>query len=152
MINRDERAKINNKASLLAQAKEYNDILQAFVTIAAEEDKSRATEKSTQESELAQKIEAAKEEGKREGVQQQRFVMQTLLKFLRLAGYRRATPGGEQADNDAIEKVLVMVYSSEEAAFEAADNIASGSDKIIEESEGITCKLPVQRLFFRLKA
>lgn len=143
LINKDERAKVSGKAAIMTQLQEYTEILNSMIAIGNDEEKARASEKSAGDADASSKLEAAKAEGKQEGIKEQRIVLQTLLKFLRLAGYRRATSGGEQAENEAIEKVLVMVYSNEESAIEAAHNIAFLSTKVIEETDGITCKLHV---------
>lgn len=128
------------KTTLDKEHAEYSDIINSFTTITTEEDKSRSTEKTASDASLATKIEEARKEGKQEGITEQQDVLHTLFKFLRLAGYRRAEPDGDPAENDAIEKVLVMVYSSEETATQATESMAKASDEIVEGSENITCR------------
>jgi len=128
------------KSTLEKEHAEYSDIINSFTNITTEEEKSRSSEKAASDASLAAKIEEARKEGKETGVKEQQDVLHTLFKFLRLAGYRRAEPNDEVAENDAIEKVLVMVYSSEETATQATESMAKGSDEVVEGSENITCK------------
>lgn len=112
-----------------------------MAAVAAAEDQQQASEKAAAEAEAAAKAEAARKEGYEQGVKDQQETLLTCFRFLRLAGFRRAMPDENAAENEAIEKVLIMVYSSEESATAAIESLAASKDEVIEGSEGVTCKL-----------
>lgn len=124
--------------------KEYQDLANGLLAVAAAEEKSKAAEKETAEADaaakLSLKVEAARKEGFEEGYKAQKDVLLTCFRFLRLAGYRRAFPHENVVENEAIEKVLVMVYSSEESATAAIESLAESKEEVVEGSEGVTCR------------
>jgi hypothetical protein len=97
---------------------------------------------------LAKEVKEAKEEGlkqaKEEMLEQSNDRLNTLLKFLRLAGYRRSikdeNPNVEE--DAAIEHVLVLVYSAD-AAMEASMKLADASSEPVGEEHTVSCKFLV---------
>jgi len=143
LINKDERQKMAGKAQIDNQLQEYHDILNSFVPLTSAEEEARAAERKAFEADLAAKAEQARKEGVEEGIRQQQKNMEVLLMFLRLAGYRRAVQDTDETENDAIEKVLVMVYSSEASALHAVQCLVSSSPDLVEGSNEITCTYSV---------
>ncbi|KAK6502992.1 hypothetical protein TWF481_008028 [Arthrobotrys musiformis] len=142
LINNDERKKLAEKATVEERVKEYQEIASGLLAVAAVEEKAKASEKEAAEAEaaanLAAKVEEARKAGYEEGVKSQKDALLTCFRFLRLAGYRRALPDENVAENEAIEKVLIMVYSSEESATAAIENLAASKEEVVEGSEGVT--------------
>ncbi|KAF3911971.1 hypothetical protein AA313_de0204466 [Arthrobotrys entomopaga] len=138
LINNDERKKLAEKPLVEERVKEYHDLLSSLSAIAIADEKTQVSVKEAADAEIAVKVEEAKKAGFEEGVKVQKDVLLTCFRFLRLAGYRRAVPDDNVAENEAIEKVLVMVYSSEESATAAIESLASSKDEIVEGSETVT--------------
>ncbi|KAK6341009.1 hypothetical protein TWF696_009321 [Orbilia brochopaga] len=138
LINNDERKKLAEKPQVEERVKEYQDLLVSLSALVASEEKAKAAEKEAAEADIAAKIEEAKKAGYEEGIKAQKEVLLTCFRFLRLAGYRRAVPDENVAENEAIEKVLVMVYSSEDSATAAIESLAASKDEAVEGSEGVT--------------
>ncbi|RVD88462.1 uncharacterized protein DFL_002647 [Arthrobotrys flagrans] len=142
LINNDERKKLAEKTTVEERVKEYQEFASSLLAIATAEEKTKASEKEAAEAEaaanLATKVEEARKAGYEDGVRAQKDVLLTCFRFLRLAGYRRALPDENVAENEAIEKVLVMVYSSEDSATAAIENLAASKEEVVEGSEGVT--------------
>ncbi|KAF3918934.1 hypothetical protein ABW20_dc0106349 [Dactylellina cionopaga] len=138
LINIDEKKKLAEKPLVEERAKEYQELLTSMTAIATSEDKAKVGEKEAADADVIAKVEEAKKAGFEEGLKAQKDVLLTCFRFLRLAGYRRAVPDDNAAENEAIEKVLVMVYSSEDSATAAIESLAASKEEAIEGSEGIT--------------
>ncbi|EPS41059.1 hypothetical protein H072_5042 [Dactylellina haptotyla CBS 200.50] len=138
LINNDERKKLAEKVQVEERVKEYHDILTSLAAIAIADEKTKATDKEAADAETAAKVEEAKKAGFEEGVKAQKEVLLTCFRFLRLAGYRRQVPDENPHENEAIEKVLVMVYSSEDSATAAIESLAASKEEIVEGAESVT--------------
>ncbi|KAJ6262207.1 hypothetical protein Dda_3012 [Drechslerella dactyloides] len=138
LINNDERKKLAEKTQVEERVKEYQDLLVSLSAIVVSEEKAKTAEKEAADAEIAVKVEEAKKAGFEEGVKAQKGVLSTCFRFLRLAGYRRAMPDENAAENEAVEKVLVMVYSSEDSATAAIESLAASKDEVVEGTEGVT--------------
>ncbi|KAF3921419.1 hypothetical protein ABW21_db0202200 [Orbilia brochopaga] len=138
LINNDERKKLAEKVLVEERVKEYQDLLVSLSGLAISDEKAKVSEKEAADAEIAAKIEEAKKAGFEEGIKAQKEVLLTCFRFLRLAGYRRAVPDENVAENEAIEKVLVMVYSSEDSATAAIESLAASKAETVEGSESVT--------------
>ncbi|KAK6351087.1 hypothetical protein TWF718_004260 [Orbilia javanica] len=142
LINNDERKKLAEKPTVEERVKEYQELASGLLAVAVAEERTKTSEKEAADAEaaatLTAKVEEARKAGYEEGVKAQKDVLLTCFRFLRLAGYRRALPDENVAENEAIEKVLVMVYSSEESATAAIENLAASKEEVVEGSEGVT--------------
>ncbi|KAF3280185.1 hypothetical protein TWF970_002937 [Orbilia oligospora] len=142
LINNDERKKLAEKTTVEERVKEYQELASGLLAVAVAEEKTKTSEKEAAEAaaaaDLAAKVEEARKAGYEEGLKTQKEALLTCFRFLRLAGYRRAVPDDNVAENEAIEKVLVMVYSSEESATAAIENLAASKEEVVEGSEGVT--------------
>ncbi|KAF3931793.1 hypothetical protein ABW19_dt0207056 [Dactylella cylindrospora] len=134
LINPDEKKKLGEKSAVEERVKEYQELVASVNALLAAEEKARQAEKEALEAEYAAKIAEARREGIELGKRLQMEVLATCFRFLRLAGYRRALPDENIEENEAIEKVLVAVYSSEESATAAIEALASNSETLIEDT------------------
>jgi hypothetical protein len=102
-----------------------------------------AKQKHELNKELTDVVKAARKEGMEQGRQEkvsgdQNMVL-TLIKFLRLARHRRSVKINNPAHNDAIEKFLACLYSSDAVAMEACAKLHAGSKDRVEELNSVTC-------------
>lgn len=61
-----------------------------------------------------------------------------MVRFLRLAGYRRQFKSLNDHEDDAIEKLLALVYGGDQTAVDACLKLANGSKEVIDDLE-VTC-------------
>lgn len=61
-----------------------------------------------------------------------------MVRFLRLAGYRRQAKSGNDQEDDAIERILVLVYGGDQSAVDVCMKLANGSDEKIDDFD-VTC-------------
>lgn len=96
------------------------------------------------EAALEAAVRAAREEGMRteraETENKNNSQLLSLVKFLRLAGYRRTEKSDNPDEDQAIEDVLVLVYSGDQTAMSACTKLAAGTSDIVSEAApGVTC-------------
>lgn len=148
LINPDERSKIGTKPITSAVFKELNEIHDVLKKVADAEDKRIDAEKTESETKFSNAVAEAKEEGRKAGVEEATAKLFTMVRFLRLAGYRRQYKSPNDQEDDAIEKLLVLVYGGDQTAVDACLKLANGSEEPIDEFE-VTCMLS-HRLSFLL--
>jgi hypothetical protein len=152
LINADERKKLQDKPITLAVHKELQEIHDRLKDITEAEEKllekrldDRLDEqRKAYEQKLDLAVKHAKEEGLRQGrkekAEEGTQKVECLLKFLRLAGFRRSIKSENVAEDDAIEQVLVLVYSGDVDAMSAAIKLAEGSNDVVGDDHRVTCK------------
>lgn len=101
-------------------------------------------QKAEHEAQLVASVDSAREEGfqqgKNEVAGEANNKLLSLIKFLRLAGYRRTAKSEQPEEDQAIEEVLILVYSGDNAAVTACTKLAAGSSDFVCESDtGVTC-------------
>lgn len=149
LLNKDQLKKIEQKPVTQAVHNELIDLNKLYLEqldILHDLEVERAkAQKAEFEEKLAVAVKEAKEQGLEEGRKEKsneaKDKITSLVKFLRLAGYRRTIPGENQQENQAIEALLVLLYSGDEVALEASDKLASGSTENVEESQTVTCMI-----------
>lgn len=140
LINPDERSKIGNKPITSAVFKELYEIHEVLKKVADAEDKRIDAEKTEGETKFSNAVAEAKEEGRKAGVEEATAKIFTIVRFLRLAGFRRQYKSPNDQEDDAIEKLLVLVYGGDQTAVDACLKLANGSEEPIDEFE-VTCML-----------
>ncbi|KAL7268579.1 hypothetical protein RUND412_008793 [Rhizina undulata] len=132
-INFDERKKMADKPIVAAVLKELQEIHDNLKSVSEAEDKRLIREKSEAAAKLETAVAEAREEGRKEGAAEANDKLLSVVRFLRLAGYRRRAPGESAEENEAVERVLVQVYAGDNNAVEACLKLANGTDDNIEE-------------------
>lgn len=159
-INQDERQKIANKPTTLLIHKELLEIHDRFKELSEVDERNAVAAKRLQDEKLAAAVKEAEERGVAKGREESETDAQakaaqssnevlSLIKFLRLAGYRRSMKSDNAAEDDAIERVLVQVYSGDDIAMEAARKLASASEDAVPQDESdsaptVTCRSTLQ--------
>lgn len=149
LLNKDQLAKIKHKpeteaiynelSSLHDLYRSENETIQKAI---AQREEARDAE---HENQLSRAVEEAYQKGLEAGRQEKdsetKNHLMSLLKFLRLAGYRRACPGEDANEDKAVEAVLVQVYSGDDTALAASLNIEAGSSDHVDEENQVSCEL-----------
>lgn len=138
LISSDERSKIATKPTTSAVFKELNEIHDVLKKVADLEDKRVDAEKVEAEARFGSAIAEAREEGYKAGAEEATAKILTVVRFLRLAGYRRQFKSLNDHEDDAIEKLLALVYGGDQAAVDACLKLANGSEEVIDDLE-VTC-------------
>ncbi|TGZ77719.1 hypothetical protein EX30DRAFT_374367 [Ascodesmis nigricans] len=142
ILNKDQLKKIEQKpitqavhTELVELNKLYNEQLAVLQEI--EDERTKQFEEK-----LAAEVKKAREEGRQEGreevTNEAKDKVTSLVKFLRLAGYRRSIPSEITEDNQAIESLLVLLYSGDEIAIEACNKLSGSSSDKVEETLTVT--------------
>ena len=152
-INADQKAQILKKPSLLAsltqleeqiaQYKKFDQEYKARSQAEKAEFEKIHTEQS--EKELVEAVAKAKAEAAATAIKEQQSDLLLLSQFLRLAAARRAEDADSTLDeNQALEGVLLSVYSGDESAVATMLKLISGSDEntfaVTGEKLQTTCK------------
>lgn len=140
VINADERSKINTKPITSAVYEELKQIHECLKKVADLEDKRLEEEKAESETKFNNAVAESREEGRKAGVEEATAKIFTVVRFLRLAGYRRQVKSGNDQEDEAIERLLVLVYGGDQTAVDACLKLANGSEDIIDEF-GVTCMI-----------
>lgn len=149
VLNKDQLAKIKHKPETEAVYNELSSLhdlyRSEFETIKKQFAERQEARDAEHEKQLTDAIKEAYEKGLEAGRQEKdtetKNHLMSLLKFLRLAGYRRACPGDNTDEDKAVEAVLVQVYSGDDTALAASLNIEAGSSENVDEENLISCKL-----------
>lgn len=147
LINPDERSKIATKPITSAVYKELNEIHEVLKKVADAEDKRIDVEKAEADAKFGSAVTEAREEGRKAGAEEATAKILTVVRFLRLAGYRRQYKSPNDHEDDAIEKLLVLVYGGDQAAVDACLKLADGSKEVIDDFD-VTCMLSNYPSFF----
>jgi ribonuclease BN (tRNA processing enzyme) len=150
LINADERKKLQDKPITVAIHKELQEIYDKLKESTDAEDKiieqRFEQQKHDYEDKLVKVTKEATEEGLKKGREEKASEgtekVNTLLKFLRLAGYRRTFTSDNPQEDEAIEQVLVLVYSGDSSAMEACMKLAEGSSELVVEDHSVSCEIP----------
>jgi predicted methyltransferase MtxX (methanogen marker protein 4) len=152
-INADQKAQILKKPSLLAsltqleeqiaQYKKFDQEYKARSQAEKAEFEKVHTEQS--EKELVEAVAKAKAEAAATAIKEQQSNLLLLSQFLRLAAARRAEEADSTLDeNQALEGVLLSVYSGDESAVATMLKLISGSNEntfaVTGEELQTTCK------------
>ncbi|KAG0640391.1 hypothetical protein HOY80DRAFT_884758 [Tuber brumale] len=132
IINVDERNKIIGKPVTLAVYKELKECYENLLKASELEDKRLEAERVEAQARLEKAVEEAKAEAQKETDQAARAKILTVVKFLRLAGHRRNNKSGDEDEDEAIERVLVLVYGGDQSAIDACLNLANGSEEPVD--------------------
>jgi hypothetical protein len=145
LINADERKKLKDKPIIVALHKELVEVQDKLRAISDAEDKlveeRMEEQKRKYEAKIAEEVKKAREEGIKIGLEGQdgpESRVAVLLKFLRLAGYRRSVKSDTPEEDEAIEHVLVLVYSGD--GMKTCVKLAEGSSDVVGEGHNVTCK------------
>jgi hypothetical protein len=145
LINADERKKLQDKHVIVALHKELVEAQEKLKAVCDAEDKlveKRFNEqKRKYEAKIVEEVKKAREEGLKISQEIQdgpESRVAVLLKFLRLAGYRRSVKSDIPEEDEAIEHVLVLVYSGE--GMQTCVKLAEGSSDVVGEGHNVTCK------------
>jgi hypothetical protein len=137
-INADQKAQILKKPQLqasliqleeqIAQYKKFDQEYKARSQAEKAEFEKTHTDRSSKE--LSAAVAAARAEAAAEATKEQHGNMLLLSQFLRLAAARRAEEADPTLDeNQALEGVLLSVYSGDESAVATIIKLISGSDE-----------------------
>jgi len=152
-INADQKAQILKKPSLqaslaqleeqIAQYKKFDQEYKARAQAEKAAVEKELTEKSTKE--LEETVATVKAEAAAAAAKEQHESLLVVSQFLRLAAARRAEDVDQALDeNQALEGVLVEVYTGDETAVTAMAKLINGSDEqttsINGEKLSTTCK------------
>lgn len=140
LINRDERSKIASKPITSAVEKELNEIHDILKKVSDAEDKRLEEEKAEADAKFNNAIAEAREQGRQAGLQEAAAKMFTMVRFLWLAGYRRQVKSGNDHEDDAIERLLVLVYGGDQSAVDACMKLTDGSEELIDGFD-VTCMI-----------
>ncbi|PWW74866.1 hypothetical protein C7212DRAFT_282581 [Tuber magnatum] len=132
IINVDERNKIVGKPITLAVYEGLRECYENLLKASELEDKRLEAERVEAQAKLEKAVEEAKAEAREETDQAARAKILTVVKFLRLAGHRRNNKSGDEDEDEAIERVLVLVYGGDESAVDACLNLANGSEEPVD--------------------
>lgn len=138
VIKLDEQNKIKTKPITSAVYEELSSIAEVLKKVSDAEDKRSEEEKAEADAKFASAVAEAREEGRKAGAEEATAKILTVVRFLRLAGYRRMAKSGNDQEDEAIERLLVLVYGGDQTAVDACLKLASGSDENIDDF-GITC-------------
>lgn len=154
-INADQKAQILKKPALkaslqqfeeqIAQYKKFDDEHKARTKAEVERVKNELTSKY--KGDVEEKVSSAKQQAQDDMQGTVKDELLALSKFLRLAASRRQEEHDASLDeNQALEGLLVEVYTGDESSVEAMLNLMHGADKqcinINGEKLPVTCKLP----------
>ncbi|KAH0490541.1 hypothetical protein TgHK011_002005 [Trichoderma gracile] len=137
ILNNDQRAQILKKPALQAALAQYEEQLAQFQKVHEQYQARAAADKA----EWAKSLEKAKEEAVNEVKASVESTLNAnllvLSQFLRLAAYRREESQDPESDeSQAIEGVLLAIYSGDENAVAAMKKLIDGSDEQIVSVPG----------------
>lgn len=153
-INADQKAQILKKPALkaslaqfeeqIAQYKKFDEEYKAHTKAEVQRVKDELTKKHNEE--LETKVESIQQEARDSAEKQLKQQLLALSKFLRLAASRRQEEHDASLDeNQALEGLLVEVYTGDETSVKAMFNLMNGADEqcvnIHGEKLPVTCKL-----------
>ncbi|BFZ60986.1 hypothetical protein YB2330_002043 [Saitoella coloradoensis] len=129
-LNADQIALINSKEAVTTALTELSSLIEPFTNFTKESQSTNRDRLRSLQRAAANAVVKAREQGREEG----RKDVLVLVRFLRTASYVRVNPRGSDAENDASEAVLGMVYEGNEESCEIVRKIASESTETIPES------------------
>ena len=145
IINADQKAQIQKKPALQTQVAQLEEQLVQYQKVHDQYQTKAASDKSEHDKLLEQ----AKTDASKQSKDELREILKgnflLLSQFLRLAAYRREEGQDSESDeSQAIEGVLLAVYSGDENAVNAMVRLVDGSDEQVTGVSGTlletTCK------------
>ncbi|KAI5456412.1 hypothetical protein BGZ63DRAFT_396624 [Mariannaea sp. PMI_226] len=133
IINTDQKAQILKKPALAAQLAQYEEQLVHFQKVEEQFRTRAATDKAEFEKTLEKAKADVASEAKQASEEALKKNLLVLSQFLRLAAYRREEAKDPESDeSQAIEGVLLAIYSGDESAVQAMLKLVDGTeDKIV---------------------
>ncbi|KAL3595164.1 hypothetical protein FPOAC2_09486 [Fusarium poae] len=137
IINADQKAQILKKPALQQQLAQLEEQLTQYQKV----DEQYKTRAASDKAEWEKKLEKAKADGKAEAkgeaTKDLHDNLLVLSQFLRLAAYRREEAQDPESDeSQAIEGVLLAIYSGDESAVQSMLKLVNGSDDQIVSVPG----------------
>ncbi|KTW26627.1 hypothetical protein T552_02636 [Pneumocystis carinii B80] len=130
-LNKDQLALLQNKDQVLYPLKELEELWRQFSLLMEQE-------KEVKEKEIERAKEIAMNEAQEK--KEEKEQIRTLVRFLKYASLTRHTPTNDIEYNQAVEKVLQMLYKADENSIQVVEKLYEGSEEQIEECERITYK------------
>ncbi|KAF4126394.1 hypothetical protein GMORB2_0130 [Geosmithia morbida] len=133
IINADQKTQILKKPALEAQVAQYEEQLAQIIKI----DEQYRAQAAADKAELEQRVEKAKAqavaEAKADFEKTQKANLLLISQFLRLAAYRREDAADPESDeSQAIEGVLLAIYTGDDSAVSSMLKLVNGSsDRIV---------------------
>ncbi|KFA60876.1 hypothetical protein S40285_04855 [Stachybotrys chlorohalonatus IBT 40285] len=128
IINNDQKAQILKKPALQAQIIQFEEQLTQYQKVQEQYQERAAADKAEWEKALEKAKADALAEAKEEAEKKERGDLLVLSQFLRLAAYRREEAKDPESDeSQAIEGVLLAIYSGDENAVAAMLKLFEGS-------------------------
>ena len=129
-INADQKAQVQKKAGLQAQLTQTEEQLNQYLKV----DEQYRTRANADKAEWEKAVEKAKADAIAEAAGSSKQSLQenllVLSQFLRLAAYRREEAQDPESDeSQAIEGVLLAIYSGDESAVSSMLKLVEGSDE-----------------------
>lgn len=131
-MNKDQLALLQNKDQVLYPLKELEELWRQFSLLMEQE-------KEVKEKEIERAKEIAMNEAQEK--KEEKEQIRTLVRFLKYASLTRHTPTNDIEYNQAVEKVLQMLYKADENSIQVVEKLYEGSEEQIEECERITCMI-----------
>ncbi|WZH42458.1 uncharacterized protein QYS62_003453 [Fusarium acuminatum] len=129
IINADQKAQILKKPALQAQLAQYEEQLTQYQKIDEQYRTRAASDKAEWEKNLEKAKADAVAEAKAESTKALHDNLLVLSQFLRLAAYRREEAQDPESDeSQAIEGVLLAIYSGDESAVQSMLKLVDGSE------------------------
>jgi hypothetical protein len=146
VINADQKAQILKKPALQAQLNQNEEMLTQYLKVDEQYRARAATDKAETDKIIQAAKDAAVAEAKEGFEKTQRANLLLLSQFLRLAAYRREEAQDPESDeSQAIEGVLLAIYTGDEGAVNAMLKLVEGAEEGILSVPGeqlqTTCEL-----------
>ncbi|KAJ4269622.1 hypothetical protein NW762_001290 [Fusarium torreyae] len=149
IINNDQKAQILKKPALQAQLAQYEEQLVQYQKVDEQYRTRAASDKAEWERNLEKAKADAVAEAKAESTKSLHDNLLVLSQFLRLAAYRREEAQDPESDeSQAIEGVLLAIYSGDENAVQSMLKLVNGSEDQIFSVPGEQ----LQTSFFKVKS
>ncbi|CVL05710.1 uncharacterized protein FMAN_10583 [Fusarium mangiferae] len=137
IINNDQKAQILKKPALQAQLAQYEEQLVQYQKVDEQYRTRAASDKAEWEKNLEKAKADAVAEAKAESTKSLHDNLLVLSQFLRLAAYRREEAQDPDSDeSQAIEGVLLAIYSGDENAVQSMLKLVNGSEDQIYSVPG----------------
>ncbi|KAF5018216.1 hypothetical protein F66182_9812 [Fusarium sp. NRRL 66182] len=132
IINPDQKAQILKKPALQAQLAQYEEQLVQYQKVDEQYRTRAASDKAEHEKNIDKAKAEAAAEAKAEASKSLHDNLLVLSQFLRLAAYRREEAQDPESDeSQAIEGVLLAIYSGDENAVQSMLKLVNGSEEQI---------------------
>ncbi|KAH6966816.1 hypothetical protein EDB82DRAFT_347424 [Fusarium venenatum] len=147
IINADQKAQILKKPALQQQLAQFEEQLTQYQKVDEQYKARAAGDKAEWEKKLEQAKADAKAEAKAEATKDLHDNLLVLSQFLRLAAYRREEAQDPESDeSQAIEGVLLAIYSGDESAVQSMLKLVNGSDDQIVSVPGEQLQTPFSKV------